>query len=360
MNNPMLNLIAAQFKEFFREPEALFWALLFPLALAGVLGLAFLQQDQMTRAVGVLQTGDHFQTGDITPWGKSGPGREATGPAGDPAPNFKFRFFADPKDAVLALKRGEINLFLETPRAGAPPCYHFDPHNSEAQLTYLGLERERLRNAGAWKAECVRPLAALGTRYIDFLIPGLLAMGILNSSMWGIGWALIERRMKKLLRRMAATPMRKHEFFLSFFTTRLCLSLFEVLVLCLFAYGVFGVRIQGTWPAFGLVFFSGNLAFGGIALLSASRVHESQAGNGILNAVSVPMMILSGIFFSYHNFPGWLIHWVQWLPLTVLADSFRKVFIEGAGIAHIAAPSGILILTGLACFAVGQRIFKWT
>jgi ABC-type multidrug transport system permease subunit len=354
MNNAFLNLINMQIKEFFREPETLFWAVLFPVALAGILGLAFMQQDQTKRSVGVLAASPAASAALLKPWtapvAKAQGSREAA---------FNFKLYPARALAIQAIQRGEITLFLEPAAKIGGPCYHFDTKNPEAQLTYLLLERERLRQSGYLNAECVQPLVAPGTRYIDFLIPGLIAMGILNSSIWGIGWALIERRMKKLLRRMVATPMKRYQFFLSFFITRLGLSLFEFLVLFTFAALVFHVKMQGSLAAFALVFLCGNLAFGGVALLMASRADNTQVGNGLLNAITIPMMIMSGIFFSYQNFPAWLIPVVKYLPLTVLADAFRKIFIEGAGLFDVAAPCVILVAIGAGCFALGQKIFKW-
>jgi ABC-2 type transport system permease protein len=356
MNSPFLNLITMQIKEFFREPETLFWAVLFPVALAGVLGVAFTQQDQMKRRVGVLENSPGTSAPMLAAWTRPAPPPPGSAPR---EARFDFQTYPQRADAIRAIQRGEINLFLEPAPGSAEPCYHFDVKNPEGQLTYLLLEQERLRRSGVLKAECLRPLVAPGTRYIDFLIPGLVAMGILNSSIWGIGWALIERRMKKLLRRMVATPMKRYQFFLSFFITRLGLSIFEFLVLYAFAAIAFGVRIQGSLPAFALVFLCGNLAFGGVAVLMASKTDNSQVGNGLLNAITIPMMILSGIFFSYEHFPAWMIPVVKVLPLTVLADAFRKVFIEGAGTLTVLVPCALLLACGTLCFAVGQKIFRW-
>ncbi len=353
MNNAFLNLINMQIKEFFREPETLFWAVLFPVALAGILGLAFMQQDQNKRSVGVVETAPAARAAMLKPWTE--PLTEAQGKR---EAIFDFHTYPTHALAIRAIQRGEVPLFLETSPAGEP-VYHFDAKNAEAQLTHLLLERERLRHSGQLRAGSVQPLVAPGTRYIDFLIPGLIAMGILNSSIWGIGWTLIERRMKKLLRRMVASPMKRTEFLLSFFITRLGLSLFEFLVLFTFATLVFHVHMQGSVWAFALVFLSGNLAFGGVAVLMASRADNSQVGNGLLNAITIPMMIMSGIFFSYQNFPAWMIPIVKFLPLTVLADAMRKIFVEGAGLASVAVPCLIMVAIGSACFALGQKLFKW-
>jgi ABC-type multidrug transport system permease subunit len=181
----------------------------------------------------------------------------------------------------------------------------------------------------------------------------------MNSCIWGIGWSLIETRMKKLLRRMVATPMRKSVFLSSHIATRIVLGGFETLLLFVFARLYFETEITGSVAAFLVVFLAGIFAFSGIAILIASRTSKTEVANGLVNAVTLPMMILSGIFFNYHNFPDWVIPVIQALPLTLLADSIRAVFIEAAGFADILKPVAILCLTGLVTFAAGLRVFRW-
>lgn len=235
--------------------------------------------------------------------------------------------------------------------------YHFDPLNPDAQLTHLTLEREI--SGGASSSASVRPLQTKGTRYIDFLIPGLIALGIMNSCLWGIGWTLIETRMKKLLRRMVATPMKKSVFLMSHIVTRIVLGGVETALLLLFAYLYFGTTITGSFVAFVMVFLAGLFAFAGIGILTASRTAKTETANGLINAVTLSMMILSGIFFNYHNFPDWAIPVIQVLPLTVLADAIRSIFIEAASLADVLIPIVILTITGLVTFVTGLKIFKW-
>ena len=199
----------------------------------------------------------------------------------------------------------------------------------------------------------------VGTRYIDFLVPGLIALGIMNSCIWGIGWSLIETRMKKLLRRMVATPMKKSRFLGSYIITRVILGGLETLLLLLFTRLYFGTEITGSVAAFVAVFLAGIFAFSGIAILIASRTAKTEVANGLVNLITLPMMILSGIFFNYHNFPDWAIPVIQALPLTLLADSIRAVFIEAAGFTEIVKAIAILLTTGLVTFGIGLRMFKW-
>lgn len=346
MNNSFVNLIAIQFREFVREPASLFWALVFPVGLSGVLGLAFAEKDAVTNRVAIEQNTYANQLklklSAIQP---------------DTLLLNQFSFiFTTPTDALLKLKRGEVALILE-PLPGGNTAYHFDPRNELGRTQYLLLDKELNQYAG--KEAQIRPVSTQGSRYIDFLIPGMIALGIMNSCVWGIGWGVIEWRIKKLLRQMVATPMRKTEFLLAHFATRLVLCLVEATCLLLFAWLLFGVGIMGSAPAFALVFTTGVFAFGGIAILVASRPQKTYVGSGIINFVTLSLTILSGIFFSYTNFPAWAAKIIEFLPLTLLADLLRKVFNEGAGLAQVAGKSVVLLTYGAICFLVGLRVFKW-
>jgi ABC-type multidrug transport system permease subunit len=158
---------------------------------------------------------------------------------------------------------------------------------------------------------------------------------------------------------MVATPMPRYQLLVSVFFTRLVLNAVEACLLFLFAALLFGVRVQGSWAALVLIYLAGNLAFGGIAVWMGSRTANTQVGNGLLNAITVPMTVVSGIFFSYYHFPSWLVAVVQVLPLTLLADGLRRVVLEPAGVTSVLLPAAILTSLGLATFGLGLRWFKW-
>jgi ABC-2 type transport system permease protein len=239
--------------------------------------------------------------------------------------------------------------------------YHFDPSNPDAQLTYLKLSKVFGGELQAVKESetNIVPLTLNGTRYIDFLVPGLVAMGIMMSCMWGISYGIIEKRSKKLLRRLVATPMKKSHFLMALISVRMLMNLIEGILLVVFAYFVFDFKIQGSIPALFIIFLAGNIAFAGIAVFLSSRTAKTEIGNAFINVVNMPMMVLSGIFFSYHNFPDWTIPIIQKFPLTLMTDDMRSVFIEGAGVADIAVHSLILAFSGLVFFVFGLKIFKW-
>jgi ABC-type multidrug transport system permease subunit len=315
--------------------------------MAWVLGIAFSDKGESVRTVYV--TGAEKVPEKIT--GEKVFNDETGNP-------YRIKFHdASQQEAITAIRRGLITIYLEV--AGDSIIYHFDPSNSDAQLTYLILEQGLHERLPSENKTAIRRLETKGTRYIDFLVPGLIALGIMNSCIWGIGWTLIENRMKKLLRRMVATPMKKSLFFGSYIVTRILLGAFETCVLLLFARFYFGTGITGSIGAFLVMFLAGIFAFSGIAILLASRTSKTEIANGLINAVTLPMMILSGIFFNYHNFPDWAIPIIQSLPLTVLADSIRSIFVEAAGFSEILKPLAILCATGVVTFFLGLRVFRW-
>ncbi|HYG18508.1 MAG TPA: ABC transporter permease [Ohtaekwangia sp.] len=342
----LYQLVLLNFRTFFREPAVLFWAVLFPIIMAWVLGIAFSEKGESVRTVYVI--------GEQIPPALQGEkvfGEQTGNPS-------RIRFTpSSAREAVQAIKRGIIAMYIEADADSV--VYHFDPANADAQLTHLILESGLQEKTSGSNNTTIRPLKTTGTRYIDFLIPGLIALGIMNACIWGIGWSLIETRMKKLLRRMVATPMKKSIFLSSAIVTRIVLGGFEIGLLLLFAWLYFGIEVTGSIGAFILVFLAGIFAFAGIAILIASRTAKTEVANGLVNLITLPMMILSGIFFNYHNFPDWAVPVIQVLPLTLLADSIRAVFVESAGFAEVLKPVIILLSTGLVTFIAGLKSFKW-
>jgi len=361
-NNQLYRLCVAQFLETIREPEVLFWGMIFPILISIGLGLAFMQSTETKFKVMIVSEGatalDSLLRLHAAP-GKTA-GTEVWRIEDATLGNTVFTFErSDRPAAIIALKRGEADLI--TGDSAGRVRFHFDPLNAQAQLAYTRLStliHTPPAAARPQQAEIV-PLTLKGVRYIDFLVPGLIAFGIMSDILWGVSYTLIERRSQKLLRRMVATPMRKINLLLATMTVRIAMNAIHAVVIILAMMLIFGVQIQGNIGALAVLFLAGNVAFTGIAILISSRTDKTEVGNGWINAVQMPMIILSGVFFSYHNFPEWSIAAIKLLPLTTLADGFRSIFNEGAGWAEIIIPSAALSLVGAICFAAGMRIFKW-
>ncbi len=370
--NQLWQLTLALFREIIREPGVLFWGILFPILMSLGLGLAFTKKADVVRKVAVSRFSDisYPETSEIYRFlelrcTKHQPEAEDEiwweyEIKDDKLGNTLFLFYEmDWNEAMVMLKRGTVNLILKSNNGKTE--YHFDPVNSDAELTYL-----KLRNIigsgeilSVGNNSEIQPMTITGTRYIDFLVPGLITMGVMMSSMWGISYGIIEKRSKKLLRRLVATPMKKSHFLIALITVRITMNFIEALVLILFALITFNMTIQGSISALILIFIAGNIAFAGIAVFASSHTSNTEVGNGLINAVVMPMMILSGIFFSYHNFPDWSVKIIQMLPLTMLTDGIRSIFNEGAGYNEVAIPVLVLSATGIIFFSAGLRIFKW-
>ncbi len=372
--NQLWQLILALFREIIREPGVLFWGILFPILMSVGLGLAFTKKADVIRKVAIINSNERSITVSDTntienfllksceknnsldkkswQW-KYMKKDEKLG-------NSIFLFYnMEWDDAMKLLKRGTINLLISGQNNSVE--YHFDPMNSDAELTFLKLSSiiGKGEIITAQSNSEIKPLTVTGTRYIDFLVPGLIGMGVMMSSMWGISYGIIEKRSKKLLRRLVATPMRKSHFLIALITVRITMNFIESSVLLLFALIAFKMTIQGDISALILTFLAGNIAFAGIAVFASSHTSNTEVGNGIINFVVFPMMILSGIFFSYQNFPDWSLPVIRNLPLTMLTDGIRSIFNEGAGYQELAIPILILIFIGVVFFSVGLKIFKW-
>jgi len=353
-----LQLIKIQYLEFFRVPGVIFWSLLFPIVMAWGLGLAFSGKAKQERTVAWVQTAPDGQLMKNFIHDTTGNNKESEKILGNKKIGFVTYHFVPStwEEATLMVKRGRTALIIGERKDSIK--YFFDPKNPEAQLAYLQISAA-LKNADKDDAGEIQPLDQKGLRYVDFLVPGLLAMNIMFGSLWGVSYSLIEKRSKKLMRRMVATPMNKTAFLFSYFVTRISLSAIEAVFLLFFAWFYFDMTVQGSIPALIALILAGNIVFFGLAVLLSSRTGNTQIANGIINAVSMPMMICSGIFFSYHNFPDWIILIIRQLPLTLIADSIRSIFTEGAGFAETKMAILQLTLTGLVFFVVGKRIYKW-
>ncbi len=367
MKFPLLQLIIIRFKEFTREPGVVFWSVIFPIAMAWVLGVAFSKKGELVQTIAIvrnhsipneklrdfLSTSEKLAdsvTGSITGYRKE--------IINEKLGKSVYRFIPTSWDsAILMVKKGQTAVMIRESEDSLH--YYFDPKSPEAKLSYIMLSSAINHEDFIYETGSIRPLTRAGTRYIDYLVPGLIAIGIMNSIMWGISYTLIEMRSRKLLRRMVATPMKKSHFLISHFASRLSLTIIEALILITFSWFYFRLSIQGSILAFIMMFLAGNICFTGIAVLISSRTSSSNIGNGLINFVSMPMMILSGIFFSYHNFPDSVVPFIQKLPLTILADGIRSIFIEGSGVKDIFTGFMVLSVTGLLFSYAGLRIFKW-
>jgi ABC-2 type transport system permease protein len=340
-NHPLVQLTLARAREFYREPEAVFWVFGFPVVLAFALGIAFRSRGPDELHIGVLR----------------GPGDSSVAAVIDRSPALAARVL-DSSDAQLALRAGRVALLV---LPGEPLGYRYDTTRAESRLARLEVDDVVQRARGRRDPAAVRDerITTPGSRYIDFLIPGLLGMNLMGSGLWGVGFSVVNARSKKLLKRFMATPMRKSHYLLAFILSRLMFLVLEIAALVGFGWVMFRVGVRGSVLALATVTLLGALSFSGLGLLVASRARTVEAVSGLMNLVMLPMWILSGTFFSYARFPDAILPFVRVLPLTALNDSLRGVMIDGASLYSLARPLVVVALWGLTSFVIALRIFHW-
>lgn len=340
--HPLAALTRARVLEFVREPEALFWVFAFPILMAVVLGFAF--RDRPTDKVAVGVAGD------------------AALPqlAGQPlaSPALTVRVFPTMAEGLEALRTGKIALLVEN---ADPLVYHFDPTRPDARIARLEVDEAIQRAAGRKDTVKFREAEVheKGSRYIDFLLPGILGLNLMGTGIWGIGFSIVNARLKKTLKVMVATPMRKSHFLLAQIGSRFVFLILELILILAFGVVAFQVPIRGSLLLLAATAVLGALAFAGLGLLVASRARTLEAANGLMNLVMVPMWLLSGVFFSSERFPRAVQPFIKALPLTALNDSLRAIMLEGKGLAAIAGALAVLVAWGLVSFLVALRIFRW-
>ena len=338
---PILELTLARLREFVREPEALFWTFLFPIVMSIAMAIAFPASGAQTVRVGIAP----------------GPGSDALRQALSSAKDVVVKeVSAD--DQLRALRNGEVHLIVER---GNPPTYRFDPMRDESRLARIVVDDVLKGAAGRqepWRAK--EDLIAIpGSRYVDWLIPGIISLSIMNNGLWSIGFMTVQARLRKLLKRLAASPMRRRDYLMAPVLARLVFLGPEVAAPLLFGAIAFGMPIRGGFVSIALVAIVGALMWGALGLLMGSRARTFEAASGLMNMMSVPMWVLSGVFFAASNFPDAVQPFIQLLPLTALVDALRAVVLEGASLPSIWNELAIMAGWTIVPFAIALKIFRW-
>jgi ABC-2 type transport system permease protein len=342
-----IHLLGVRLLELRREPEVIFWVFGFPIILALGLGIAFRNKPaEITPVVVVAGPGSQNALSLL----KASP-RGASIRAD----------VLDEQQAQQGFRLGKYDLVI-APDGKEGFQYRYDPARPESVLA-RSLVDDALQ-AGAGRKDLVTTSAVTssepGSRYIDFLIPGLLGMNLMNSGMWGVGFALVDMRQRKLLKRFVATPMRRSDFLLALISSRLVLMVIEVALLLSLGVLVFHMQVLGSLLTILLLTTIGAVAFGGLGLLTASRSQKIEGVSGLMNLVMMPMWIFSGVFFSAERFPALLQPFIKILPLTALNDALRATILQGASLAAQSERLLVLVLWGGISFVLALRWFRWT
>jgi ABC-type polysaccharide/polyol phosphate export permease len=338
-DHPLVQLTLVRFLEFVREPEALFWVFVFPLLLAAGLGIAFRNRPAEVLKIAVA--------------------------APELAQSLRQEKLLDVQQmnveaAQEALRTGKVAL-LAVPGPGGTVEYRYDDTNPEGRAARLLADRAIQKAAGR-----VDPVATSdvwmrepGSRYIDFLIPGLLGMNLMGSAIWSMGFAIVDARRKKLLKRLVASPMPRPYYLLSFLLSRILLLVAEVGVLVGFGALFFHVPVRGSLADLAVLCVLSSLSFAALGLLLASRARTIEAASGLMNIVMMPMWIASGVFFSSQKFPDGMQPFIKVLPLTAVIDALRANMLQGANLAQLAPQAGIILFWLVICFALALKLFRW-
>jgi ABC-2 type transport system permease protein len=345
--HPLVELTMTRVREFLREKEAVFWVFVFPVLMTFALGIAFRNtapdktpvaieaEDGVTDAR-VIQTRDILsQSADVT----------AT--------------VLTPDEATQALRSGKVSIVVKP--QGDSFEYRFDPTRPESRTARLLVDDVLQRGKGRADVAKVgeQKVTEPGARYVDFLVPGLIGMNLMGSGLWGLGFTVVIARSRKILKRFAATPMRRSHYLLSFMLSRLLFLFLEVAAVVLFAVVAFGFTVRGSWLSLALVTILGGFTFSGIGLLVAARPTTIEGVSGLMNFIMLPMWLLSGTFFSSERFPQVLQPFIQILPLTALNNVLRALMNEGTSLSSNWMPIAILLFWFVASFLVALKIFKW-
>jgi ABC-2 type transport system permease protein len=352
------HLLWVRILELKREPEVVFWVFVFPLLLAAGLGIAFRNKPADITSV-VIIDGPAAQRTLAMLQGSADYSAHKSA-AGDKTSSVRASVL-DRDAALKAFHFGKYDLAIEA-NADGSYTYYYDPARPESVLSRAEIDAKLQSAAGRRDVVITSAKASSesGSRYIDFLIPGLLGMNLMNSGMWGVGFAIVEMRQRKLLKRFVATPMRRSDFLLALTSSRLVLMVIEVGLLLGFGVLVFHMRVQGSILSVMLLGAIGAVAFGGVGLLTACRAQKIESVSGLINLVMMPMWIFSGVFFSYEKFPAIAQPFIKALPLTALNDALRATIIEGASFGSQSARLLVLAVWGGVSFVLALRWFRWT
>lgn len=340
---PIWELFVTRIRLFLREPAAIFWVYGFPILMLATLGVAFRDNPQEHITIDLVDA-----------------------PAESPIlkslqSDAKFKVVTERKeDWKKRLQYGKTDLVIEFAKDASPNGYRFwrEPRRPESMLAYHAVDAVINKRETAAGVE-TKTLETAGSRYIDFLLPGMIGMGLMGGGLWGIGFVVVDMRVRKLLKRFLATPMRRTDFLLSFVFSRMLFTLIDVIVLLLIGYFLFGTRCTGGYLNFSVVCVIGSCSFAAIGLLVASRAETLETVSGLMNLIMLPMWILSGVFFSSERFPEAAQPFINLLPLTALNQALRGIMLEGGSVMTYWPQMLLLTAYAVIPFAIALKIFKW-
>ena len=343
--HPLVELTSIRVREFLREKEAVFWVFVFPVLMTFALGIAFRNTAPDKTPVAIEAGAIDSKGSEIADLLSRSSEITAT--------------VLSPDEAAQALRSGKVSIVVKPGNDSLE--YRFDPTRPESRAARLIVDDVLQRGKGRTDVVKVgeERITEPGARYVDFLVPGLIGMNMMGSGLWGLGFTVVMSRSRKLLKRFAATPMRRSHYLLSFMLSRLVFLVLEVGAVIVFARLAFGFTVRGSWLSLALITVLGGFTFSGIGLLVAARPTTIEGVSGLMNFIMLPMWLLSGTFFSSERFPQVLQPFIKALPLTALNTVLRALMNEGATLLSNWIPITVLLAWCLISFVIALKIFRW-
>jgi ABC-2 type transport system permease protein len=360
-------LTLVRIKIFVREPEAIFWVVVFPVLLTVVLGYAFRTNEPGPSQVALFWDGSAAAKkleqrlttplcadNDSRAWpacegNDKKQGKEAA------KPRIAIKRYRDLRVAERKLRKGAVDAIVI---AAKPPRVRSDPNRPEGELAQLriAVQLGRKRHGEIVAAE---RRSERGSRYIDFLFFGVLGMNLMGTGLFGVAFAVADMRQKKLLRRMLVTPMRRLSLLLSFMLSRLIFLVAELVVLVIFGALALDVPMLGNWLELAIVSVLAGFLFSGLGLLIAARAQTIEGVSGLMNLATMPMWLVSGVFFSYERFPEVLHLPIRLLPLTALNDALRAMMLDGRSLFELPFELAVMVVWATLPLAIALKSFRW-
>ncbi|UHD17756.1 ABC transporter permease [Thiocapsa bogorovii] len=335
----ILTILIARNREFYRDRAGLSWNILMPIMMVLAFAFIFTDASRDVFKVGVIADGAELPVASF-PFLKTR--------------HVRFIPVTDTAAAIAKVERHQLDLLVdpsETPRYWV---------NSESANGYL-VERLLLGDHGGSSRTTPQRVTVSGAalRYVDWVLPGVLAMNIMFSSLWGVGWVIVRYRKNGVLRRLKATPLSPWEFLTAQVLSRLLVVLGASLVVYTGARLLLDFPMRGSYLALLLVYVAGALCLISLGLIVSSRLRTEEVADGLLNLISWPMLLLSGVWFSMEGASGAARILSGFLPLTHIVDAARAVMIDGAGVMQVLPQIGLLAGLAMLFLTLAAWLFRW-
>lgn len=321
-------------REFLRDRSALAWNLLFPVSLIAGFAFAFSGSALDLYKVGVM--------GDASTW---------SGHAFFATRYIQFIPVVDQSMALTKVKRHQLDMLVD-------PVGRQYWINDEAPKGYV-LERILRGAEVAVSPFTKQTVSGRAIRYVDWVMPGVLAMNMMFGCLFGVGYVIVRYRKNGVLKRLKATPLTPLEFLTAQVTSRLWLTLTTTIMVFIGTDRFIGFPMYGSYFDLLLVCVVGAISLISLGLIVAARTTSEELAAGLLNLFSWPMTFLSGVWFSLEGVHPFLQQCAQWVPLTHVIDAARAIMLDGAGLGDISGHLLTLTAMSLGFMAIGAWLFRW-